>query len=194
MAGSRTVVLPFAKSPARSSALFTCALAMGKSCRAPLSFTPWIFTGAVSFGPSATMFAPILRSGAMTRSIGRPESVAPPTSRLSKLWPARSPASNRMVVAEFPQSISPAGAVSKRFLPCTTSMSGSGCSILIPSARSAWTVRRQSSLGRNPRRTQTPFESAPMMTARCEMLLSPGTAISASMRGARLMRNSMRLY
>src|SRR5205823_1106490 len=71
------------------------------------------------------------------------------------------------------------------------SMSGSGCSILMPSARMACTVRRQSSLGRKPRRTQTPLVNPPRMTARCEMLLSPGTAISASMRGARLMRNSM---
>src|SRR2546421_12547041 len=70
-------------------------------------------------------------------------------------------------------------------------MSGSGCSILMPSERIACTVRRQSSLGRKPRRTQTPLVNAPIITARCEMLLSPGTAISASMRGARLMRNSM---
>jgi len=31
-----------------------------------------------------------------------------------------------------------------------------------------------------------------MMTARCEMLLSPGTVISSSIRGARLTRNSIR--
>src|SRR5438105_13140021 len=71
------------------------------------------------------------------------------------------------------------------------SISGSGCSILIPSARMAATVRRQSSLGRNPRRTQVPFESAEIITARCEMLLSPGTVISVSIRGARLTRNSI---
>ena len=39
------------------------------------------------------MFAPIFRSGRMTRSIGRAESVAPPTSTLSKFCPASRPAS-----------------------------------------------------------------------------------------------------
>ena len=62
------------------------------------------------------MFAPILRRGAITRSIGRLERLAPPTRRLSKLWPASNPASKRMVVAEFPQSISPDGRGEKPFL------------------------------------------------------------------------------
>src|SRR5207253_7306103 len=49
----------------------------------------------------------------------------------------------------------------------------------------------QSSLGRNPRRLQTPFERAATIAARCEILLSPGTVISASIRGARFTRNSI---
>src|SRR5215831_13637402 len=49
----------------------------------------------------------------------------------------------------------------------------------------------QSLLGRNPRKLHTPLESAAIMAARCEMLLSPGTVISASIRGARFMRNSI---
>src|SRR6266404_2211709 len=68
---------------------------------------------------------------------------------------------------------------------------GSGCSILIPRARIAFTVCMQSSLGRNPRSVHTPFDSAATITARCEMLLSPGTVISMSIRGARFTRNSM---
>src|ERR1700758_1689357 len=68
---------------------------------------------------------------------------------------------------------------------------GSGCSILIPRARIAFTVCMQSSLGRNPRSVHTPFESAATITARCEMLLSPGTEISRSIRGARFTRNSI---
>jgi len=55
----------------------------------------------------------------------------------------------------------------------------------------AFTVCMQSSLGRNPRSVHTPFDSAATITARCEMLLSPGTVISMSIRGARFTRNSM---
>ena len=147
--------------------------------------------GGVSSGPSATMLAPILPSGAITRSIGRRESLASPTSRLSKVCPARSPARSRMVVPEFPQSISFFGGVSTRFFPCTISVSGSGCSILTPKVRRAFTVCMQSSLGRNPRSVHTPLDKAAIITARCEMLLSPGTVISRSIRGARLTRNSI---
>ena len=70
-------------------------------------------------------------------------------------------------------------------------ISGSGCSIWIPSARNAPTVCMQSSLGTKPRKVQTPFESAAMIAARCEILLSPGTVISASIRGARFTRSSI---
>ena len=55
----------------------------------------------------------------------------------------------------------------------------------------AFTVCMQSSLGRNPRSVHTPFDKAATITARCEMLLSPGTVISMSIRGARFTRNSI---
>src|SRR5437016_14336930 len=55
----------------------------------------------------------------------------------------------------------------------------------------AFTVCMQSSLGRKPCRVHAPFDKAAMITARCEMLLSPGTAISMSIRGARLIRSSI---
>src|SRR6185437_623425 len=97
----------------------------------------------------------------------------------------------RMVVPELPQLISLFGGVRTRFFPCTINVAGSGCLILIPSARSAFTVCIQSSLGRNPLRVHTPFDKAAMITARCEMLLSPGTAISRSIRDARFTRNSI---
>src|SRR5437588_6953587 len=61
----------------------------------------------------------------------------------------------------------------------------------MPSARMAFTVCMQSSLGRNPCNVHSPFDNAATMTARCEMLLSPGTVISVSIRGARLTRNSI---
>src|SRR6266513_2070628 len=72
-----------------------------------------------------------------------------------------------------------------------SNVAGSGCSILIPNARIALTVCMQSSLGRNPHSVQIPFDNAAMNTARCEMLLSPGTVISISIRGARFTRNSI---
>src|SRR6266446_2702314 len=99
-----------------------------------------------------------------------------------------------MVVPEFPQSISFFGGVSTRFFPWTTSVFGSGCSILIPKARRAFTVRMQSSLGRKPRSVHGPFDSAAIITARWEMLLSPGTVISVSIRGARLTRSSINQF
>src|ERR1700680_1330453 len=137
------------------------------------------------------MFAPIFRSGVITRSMGRRETPASPTRRLSNVCPASKPARSRMVVPEFPQSISSFGGVSTRFFPWTMRVSGSGCSILIPKARSAFTVRMQSLLGRKPRNAQTPLDKAAMMAARWEMLLSPGTVISVSIRGARFTRSSI---
>ena len=137
------------------------------------------------------MVAPICRSGVITRSIGRLESDESPTRRVSNFWPASKPASSRMVVAEFPQLMSPAGGLRTRFLPCTIIVFGSGSSIRIPSALNASTVRIQSFALRNPSRRQTPLESAAIIAARCEMLLSPGTVISVSMWDARFTRSSM---
>ena len=126
----------------------------------------------------------------MMRPIGRRESEPSPTRRLLKGCAARMPARRRMVVPELPQLIGSVGAVSLRLLPCTIKTSGSGCSILIPSACIARTVFRQSALGEKPRKTHGPLASEATMTARCEMLLSPVTVISASMRGARFIRRS----
>src|SRR5262249_62075318 len=64
------------------------------------------------------------------------------------------------------------------------------CSILIPRVRIATTVFMQSMLREKPRRTQTPLEREAIITARWEILLSPGTLISASIRGARFIRRS----
>src|SRR5256885_3537778 len=61
----------------------------------------------------------------------------------------------------------------------------------MPSERSALTVCIQSSLGKKPRKLHAPFESAAMIAARCEILLSPGTVISASIRGALFTRSSI---
>src|SRR5437016_5766721 len=49
----------------------------------------------------------------------------------------------------------------------------------------------QSSLGRKPCKVQTPLDKAAMLATRWEMLLSPGTVISVSIRDARFIRNSI---
>ena len=51
-----------------------------------------------------SMRAPIVRSGAATRSIGRCCSDASPVSSLSNAWPASKPVSSRMPVPELPRS------------------------------------------------------------------------------------------
>ena len=171
--------------PARSTALFTCALATGLKYCTGLSCAPSIASGGRPSAPSAWSFAPICVSGSITRFIGRLESEASPKSRLGKGWPASTPASSRMVVPEFPQSMSCLGAVKARRLPWTTSVVSSTVSISTPSERMAATVQRQSSLGRNPLMTHGPLAMAARITARWEMLLSPGTSSSVCIVGPR---------
>ena len=121
----------------------------------------------------------------MTRFIGRFESDASPVSRLRNGCPARSPASSRIVVPEFPQSMSCSGFLKTRLFPWTISVVSSAFSMWMPRERIAATVHRQSSLGRNPRMTHGPLLIAASITARCEMLLSPGTINSVWSAGAR---------
>src|SRR5579885_1463242 len=76
-----------------------------------------------------------------------------------------------------------------------TRVVSSALSISTPSARIAATVQRQSSLGRNPLMTQVPLLRDASITARCEMLLSPGTSISAWIVGARrIFQSGMRSF
>ena len=63
--GSRTVVRPSACRPANRIAVFTCALATGKSCAKPRSEPPVIVIGALP--PVVSTLAPMARSGAATR-------------------------------------------------------------------------------------------------------------------------------
>ena len=53
---------------------------------------------------SVSMFAPILRKGIATRSIGRCMSEASPISSESKRWPASNPVNSRIAVPELPMS------------------------------------------------------------------------------------------
>ena len=94
---------------------------------------------------------PIRRSGSATRSIGRAESDASPTSSNRPSWPARTPASRRMSVPAFPQSIGAAGGRSPRGpTPQRRSVSTSSSTTSTPSARTAAIVASVSAERPNP--------------------------------------------
>ena len=116
------------------------------------------------------------RSGAATRSIGRFISEASPTRVLAKSCPHSSPMNRRMAVPALPMS-SAALPARRPVLPTpwTTTVCASGCSMRTPSARSALKVARQSALSRNPVMRVMPSLTAPSISARCEIDLSPGT-------------------
>ena len=93
---------------------------------------PCIHTGG---RPSCVvMCAPICRSGAATRSMGRRISEASPTSVLAKGWPASSPIDRRMAVPALPMSSAAAAACSPRAAPLHDDAGRSGRSICTPSA------------------------------------------------------------
>ena len=99
--GSRTAVSPSANSAANSRALLTCALATPVSTSQPTRRDAETRTGAC---PSqVSIFAPSLRSGCATRSIGRLERDSSPRRVTSAPQPAASPINRRMVVPLLPQ-------------------------------------------------------------------------------------------
>src|SRR5579884_289524 len=128
-------------------------------------------------GPVAAR-APMVRSGSTTRSMGRRESEASPTSVTGKGAAASRPANRRMVVPELPQSSGPDGSRSPRSpRPATTSPSTS-----TPRARRQPAVLSTSAPGERPRTRATPSATAFRISARWEMDLSPGTRTSPSRR------------
>jgi hypothetical protein len=89
------------------------------------NFAGWIRSGAQpGFSPNVSMCAPICPSGTVTRPIGREESEASPNISEENGCPASSPASRRMPVPEFPQSIGAAGASSFIDLPWIRRLTG----------------------------------------------------------------------
>ncbi len=177
-AGSVTVVVPSAVSPASSSADFTCALATGSVYSMPWSAAPpVIVTGGLP--PTVATCAPMSRSGAATRSMGRFMSEESPMSLESKRCAASRPMNRRMAVPALPMFSSDAAA----FRPCipapwTITLVVAGRSIAMPIACSAVIVERQSSLARKPLTRVTPCARPPSMSERCEIDLSPGTVSS----------------
>ena len=104
---SMTVVGPSALRPASRIADFTCALATSGSISIPRS-APEPRTRSGAWPSVVSTSAPIRRSGAATRSIGRGVSDSSPVSVNSPAWPARTPAPRRMSVPALRQSTGPA--------------------------------------------------------------------------------------
>ena len=99
---SESDVVPSACSPAKSTAVFTCALGIGVVKSMALSGVPVIVIGAC---PSvSSSFAPICLSGLRMRSIGRSVSEWSPISVNIPRCGAISPESMRIVEPELPQS------------------------------------------------------------------------------------------
>ena len=128
--------------------------------------------------PSSVVTSPPMRrSGSAMRSIGRVRSDSSPVSSNRPCWPASTPASSRINVPAFAQSIGPPGARNPRNpTPCTRSSSSPSSSTSTPSARIALTVAIVSSERPKPLTCVSPSPIPPSSTERCEIDLSPGTA------------------
>ena len=108
---SRTVVRPSAATPARSTALLTCALGVAGAIVGSRAAA----RRARRRGrdrPTVSTTAPIARSGSATRSIGRAARLSSPARRASNGAAASTPVSRRIVVPEFPQRNGPWGSTS----------------------------------------------------------------------------------
>ena len=122
--------------------------------------------------------APISRKGLATRSIGRRINDSSPIKRESNFCADNSPVNKRIAVPALPMSRSlPRRLRPRNPTPCTRTSVGAGRSIETPMARIAARLARQSSLARNPRTSLSPSASPESRMARCDIDLSPGTAM-----------------
>ena len=141
-AGCSSVVSPSANSPARSSALFTCADATGMRYSMPWRAPPRNVSGA-SLPPSRpSTSAPIRRSGSTMRAIGRERIERSPVITDMNGWPASTPAIRRVVVPLLPVLRMSDGSV--RMPPRTVNAPSSCRSICVPSPRSTRSVEARS--------------------------------------------------
>ena len=179
-AGSVTVVVPSAKVPARSTAVFSWAEAMGLAySMARRRRVPCTVMGRCS-GDSGSKVAPIFASGATMRRMGRFCRLASPVMVTAMSHGATTPMSRRAVVPELPQSMGAAGWLGPSApQPVTVPASvPSGCrssATVAPRASTARMEARTSSESSTPVRCEVPSAMAAKSTARCEMDLSPGT-------------------
>ena len=143
----------------------------------PWAPPPRIASGGKRPPSRPSMCAPISRSGATTRSMGRRAIDSSPDSTVSRVQAAAHPASSRIPVPELPTSTTPAGSCSRPGPPSTTTAPPGGRRR--PSAPKA-RHGRQGVRGRPGRSTgpsgwDRPSARAASSRARWEMDLSPGT-------------------
>ncbi len=99
--------------------------------------------------------------------------------------PAAAPMISRTPVPALPQSMTSAGSA-KAPLPSTRQRPSPSRSTLAPKAVMAAAERRTSSPSSRPSTSVTPCASAPRMSARCEIDLSPGARTTPLSGPARL--------
>ena len=159
---SRTRVVPFAESPARRIADFTCAegTRVTQSMAARSARPATVSGGRPSSCAEATR-APIAHSGSIIRAIGRRRSDASPSSVVVTGLPARIPANNRRLVPELPHSRTP-GSTTNPAIPGDTTRYATAPSSSVVRSTAAPRERAMSAL----ERTSAP---SPAPT----MLLSP---------------------
>ena len=133
-----------------------------------------IRSGAQLFPLILVIFAPMEFSGSMIRAIGLEFRDSSPDRMLIKSCPAKMPEISLVVVPLLPVSSVESGADRPcRPLPCTRIRSGV-FSISMPILRKQLIVDRQSAPCRKFVISVVPLASAPNITERWEMDLSPG--------------------
>ena len=168
----RTVAV--ASRVASKMADFTCADAIS-SVKSPPAGDDMPRTVAGRRPSFVVTVAPSVRSGRATRSIGRRRSDASPSKRAAIPRPAHRPSSKRVVVPELRASIVSSGS---RSSPPVTTRSSPRSSTCAPSARIAASVARTSAPRLSAEMRDAPRAAAAMMSARCEIDLSPATRTS----------------
>ena len=179
-AGWWSTVRPSARSPARSRADFTWALATGSAYSMPWRVPPEKTSGAVVPAVSEWTLAPIRRRGSTMRAIGRERREESPVRTARNGRPARRPEVSRKAVALLPASRTPCGS-RRPFVPAphtvTASQVPSGdASRLMPMPRACSTlsVEAHASPGAKLVMRALPSAMALSIAARWEMDLSPG--------------------
>ena len=172
---SMTVVAPAACRPASSTADLIWAEGTGVAYSiGSRSAVPRRVSGSRSL-PFSSTSSPICISGLSTRPMGRRDSEASPTNLTRISWPAIRPIIRRMPVPELPKSMSPPGSTRPPTPRPSTSHVAPTLRTGQPIACSALAVLSTSSPSSRPAMAVRPVASAPNISARCEIDLSPGT-------------------
>src|SRR5262245_42538408 len=144
---------------------------MGMGSRAPASVR-----GSSPPSVMRAACAPISSRGSRMRFIGRLRRLASPSKVAVTGQPPTAPMTRRQPVPELPQSSAPAGSRKPPTpTPRTRHWPSATRSTSAPSARIALPVLSTSSPSSSPDMRVSPTVSAPKISARCEIDLSPGT-------------------